>query len=377
MALRLDASSLRILAISVYVASLLFPPYITRHPAMQESGFTILVFGWFSLLGLSMAWLANPLVIFCFFRMKTSPRLCRALSVLAIVVAFDFARVKTLGWDSSRDEHAGAVVGFGVGSYLWLAALALALMASLAFVRESGQGEDGIEEESDEEPDEEAGRRGLLRVVWRRQPVVVVISCALLLATLRWAFLAATGSYADARLTERVTSAMSAVPLPPGTTEIYRAIRANHDCKWARMTAIYSVDLGREKICESLHSSLGAKWNRDACSDLLGSPPGRGPKFSYQRMFASVEAEHLQLEHRAYGVDATPRSLNITPYTETDVIRAAHRLGKSFFFVDIRYQEPRGRDGYACNEINPTCYCTSHTFMQTTRKELQRMLTER
>src|SRR5262249_21782691 len=94
MASRRVASTLRILAITAYVASLLFPPYIPRDPAMEEWGFTILILGWVSMFSLMTAWFANPLVLY------------------------------------------GTVVALGAGSYLWLSALALTFAASIAFVRE-------------------------------------------------------------------------------------------------------------------------------------------------------------------------------------------------------------------------------------------------
>jgi hypothetical protein len=153
MAPRSVADSLRIFAFSVYVASLLFPPYITSDPAMQESGFSVLILGWVSMLPppFITAWLANPLMIFCFFRMKATPRLCVVLSVLAILAAHDFASIESLGWDSSREVAAGTVRGLGAGSLLWLAALALTLAASIAFIRKPQPVAEGLEEEFEEE----------------------------------------------------------------------------------------------------------------------------------------------------------------------------------------------------------------------------------
>jgi hypothetical protein len=138
MATRSTADLIRILAIATYVASLSFPAYVTRDPHMQENGFGILLLGWGSMLDRHMtAWLANPLVILCFIRMKTHPRLSIALSTLAIAVAHDFAKVDTLGWDSARDVYAGEVIRLHIGSYLWVTALVLTFAASISFFRES------------------------------------------------------------------------------------------------------------------------------------------------------------------------------------------------------------------------------------------------
>jgi hypothetical protein len=142
MATRSTADLIRNLAIATYVASLLFPPYVTRDPHMQESGLAILLLGWATMLDMHMtAWLANPLVIFCFFRMKTSPGLSIALSALAMAAAHDFAKVDTLGWDSGRDIYAEEVFGLHIGSYLWVTALILTFVASISFFRETPQRE--------------------------------------------------------------------------------------------------------------------------------------------------------------------------------------------------------------------------------------------
>lgn len=128
------ATALRTIAIATYLVSLALPPFNTRAPEMQELGVTILLFGWGSLLGPDRlyAWLANPMVIFCFIRMKKNPALCFAAALLAIVAAYDFNQVHTLGWDSSRDMYWGTVMGINVGSYIWLASLLTTPVASIS-----------------------------------------------------------------------------------------------------------------------------------------------------------------------------------------------------------------------------------------------------
>ena len=131
------AKALRILAIVIYTASLLLAPYKTRDPVMEAIGIFILSFGWVSLYGLMTAWLANPLVIFCFFQMKNKPALCSVLSVLALLAAHDFNKVHSLGFDSGRDIYAGEVIGIGLGCYVWLSSLAITFFASLVFLLNS------------------------------------------------------------------------------------------------------------------------------------------------------------------------------------------------------------------------------------------------
>ncbi len=122
---------LRSIAAIAYLASLALPPYKTLDPHMEELGITILLFGWISVFGLT-SWLANPLIIYCLFRMNAKPYLCSILSTLALLAAHDFNKVKSLGWDSGGEIYYGTVTGLNYGCYLWLSSLVLTLMASLA-----------------------------------------------------------------------------------------------------------------------------------------------------------------------------------------------------------------------------------------------------
>jgi hypothetical protein len=128
------AGSLRILAIVSYLASLPFPPYLTRVKGMEVTGFQILLCGpIFIFDSVASAWLANPLAISSLCLMKARPRLCVVLSAAALFAARGFTRLDSVGWDSGRDIHGGRVVGLGIASILWLAALALTWAASFTF----------------------------------------------------------------------------------------------------------------------------------------------------------------------------------------------------------------------------------------------------
>ena len=126
-------NAFRMLAILTYSWSLLFPAFKTSDPHFEEIGLFILLFGWITLLELMTAWLANPMVLFCFFRMNRTPRLCLFLSVAAIVAAHDVFNIKSVGFDSSRDIYHGRVWGLEAGGYLWLGSLIFTLIASLAY----------------------------------------------------------------------------------------------------------------------------------------------------------------------------------------------------------------------------------------------------
>ena len=120
---------LRNFAIYAYLASLVLIPHETRS-GLGEFGFVLLLLGWVSVFDMKSAWLANPLVIVCFFLMRSHPGIAFLLSILAIIAARDFATFESLGFDSSRDIYLGTIIGLNIGCYLWLASLILASIAS-------------------------------------------------------------------------------------------------------------------------------------------------------------------------------------------------------------------------------------------------------
>jgi hypothetical protein len=126
---------LRKLAVGAYLLSLMLPPFKTIDPDAQQLGLSILLTGWGALLDWEIhAWLANPLAIYCFFRMKSKPYLCAILGIWAIFLAQDFDKVKTLGWDSGGEMYSGTVVGINIGCYVWLSSLVVTFLASVTYV---------------------------------------------------------------------------------------------------------------------------------------------------------------------------------------------------------------------------------------------------
>ncbi|RST46321.1 hypothetical protein [Variovorax sp. DXTD-1] len=126
------ANVCRLLAVVLYLSSLVLTPYHTREPEMEMRGILVLLVGWAVIPDTHVcAWIANPMAIFCFVWMKKSPVLCVGLALAALALAHDFRSVETLGFDSGRDMDAGTVVGFGAGSYVWLSSLLLTLIASI------------------------------------------------------------------------------------------------------------------------------------------------------------------------------------------------------------------------------------------------------
>ena len=126
------ANIFRLLAVALYLCSLALTPYHAKEPVMEMRGILVLLVGWAVIPDAHVfAWIANPLAIFCFIRMRKSPALCVGLALAALAFAHDFRSVESLGFDSGREIEAGTVVGFGAGSYVWLSSLLLTLVASI------------------------------------------------------------------------------------------------------------------------------------------------------------------------------------------------------------------------------------------------------
>jgi len=120
-----------VLAIYTYIVSLFLVPYHTREPQMEMNGLTIYFLGWVAAFDDHIfAWFANPLAIFCFIFIRKYPALCVLFSISALLLAHDFYKVGSLGFDSSGDIYKGQVVALGSGSYIWLCSLALIFLAS-------------------------------------------------------------------------------------------------------------------------------------------------------------------------------------------------------------------------------------------------------
>jgi hypothetical protein len=131
-----SATSRRNLAIAIYVVSMVLPSYVTRESALGMPGIGLLLIGWIGIGNHIYAWLANPLIIFCFFGMKNKPTFCLYLSIAALVLSLDFMNVKSLGFDSSRDIAAGQVLSVGLGGAIWLLSIILTIFACATFFRE-------------------------------------------------------------------------------------------------------------------------------------------------------------------------------------------------------------------------------------------------
>ena len=124
------ATPFRILAVVLYMASLLMTPYRTLEPNIQMRGFEILFLDWGGLPN-TLAWLANPLLIFSLIVMSKRSTAAIVSTALALLLSIDFKDIQTLGRDSSRDIEAGQVISIGVGAYVWLASIICTLLASI------------------------------------------------------------------------------------------------------------------------------------------------------------------------------------------------------------------------------------------------------
>lgn len=115
-----------------YLLSLLLPAmYFDKEPAL--SGLALLGQGWFGLLTLNPAWLANPLYLFAavqFARRRDG----RAAAFGGAALACALCSFFTKDW-YFNEAKATPIAGLGIGFYVWLLALAALLLGSLRLRR--------------------------------------------------------------------------------------------------------------------------------------------------------------------------------------------------------------------------------------------------
>ena len=107
----------RIVVIAVYVASLLLPAFAEPPNGAGAvswwHGYTVLALGWLGMLDLQFAWLGNPLLVAALVKPN------RTVSGLLGVVV-----VLALAWHTlPTDARVETISDFGLGYYLWIAAM--------------------------------------------------------------------------------------------------------------------------------------------------------------------------------------------------------------------------------------------------------------
>lgn len=112
---------------------LILPGYFTDNFADSDEPSVILLLFGFLGVGSSLAnstWLANPLLFLSWYAIEKKWKICAiisAMTALAFAVSFSFAT--TLMFGSSPVP--AQITGLGAGYWLWVASMAMALLASL------------------------------------------------------------------------------------------------------------------------------------------------------------------------------------------------------------------------------------------------------
>ena len=374
MPMAMIANLLRTLAIVTYITALALPSYKTLAPSMEMTGLELLIFGWISILGLMTAWLANPIVIFCFFRMEAKPYLCTALGLMAILAAHDFTKVGSLGYDSIHERHLGTVVGLNVGSYFWIVSLLLTFLASLAYLINFKTSKS------------ETIQAATLKTV--RLNRIITISCLLI------GFLALAVYFRniqnqkevdkeiDTELVNIVENELQNLPLQNPGQLIFKQTSANHQCNRSDVTVVYSLNMSTNDICSSFLASLPLnRWQptkqrqqASYCADHQHPANRDNSPFVSIGLRADNASDEMHLGLEAYPREAWHASLPVHRPVIPDIIQMATQHGTSYYYIHISYHGKKRRKKYPCNEPGRDCLCEYPTYYKSTFSELKEQL---
>ena len=123
----LSARALTVLAIVLWGSSLAFVALALYAGERKVYGAEVLATGWLALLGLHVAWFANPLFLLSAVRLLLG-KSAVTLSILAAVASLDTVRFKTYLLDEGGATT--QVYGYGWGAVLWFLSLAVTLAAA-------------------------------------------------------------------------------------------------------------------------------------------------------------------------------------------------------------------------------------------------------
>lgn len=118
----------------LYILSLVLPAMYFEKEA-PLSGMSVLVQGWWGLLMLNPAWLANPLYVVAIVQLARN-RYARASLFSAAALACALCSLLTTKW-YFNEADATPISGYGVAFYAWLVAHIVLLAGSLRLRRES------------------------------------------------------------------------------------------------------------------------------------------------------------------------------------------------------------------------------------------------
>ena len=132
---RIGERQVGLFILALWVGSLILPVFSTCRPGYDHvGGWFLLLFGWFGVLVLMPAWLANGFILGIGITLAFGRRPPIWLGVLAVGFA------ATAWWWTAWQDDTGAVpiCHYHSGYWLWLATAAVALIASIA-VRRMGR----------------------------------------------------------------------------------------------------------------------------------------------------------------------------------------------------------------------------------------------
>lgn len=118
----------------LYILSLVLPAMYFEKEA-PLSGMSVLVQGWWGLLMLNPAWLANPLYVVAIVQLARN-RYARSSLFSAAALACALCSLLTTKW-YFNEADATPISGYGVAFYAWLVAHIVLLAGSLRLRRES------------------------------------------------------------------------------------------------------------------------------------------------------------------------------------------------------------------------------------------------
>lgn len=107
--------------------SLPLTAFVLHYQQKHVIGLEVLAVGWLGLLGMSFAWIANPLFLLSIVRLRRG-KTASIPSILAAVVALDTARFTQYPLDEGGGSS--AIYGYGWGAVIWFAALSILLLAA-------------------------------------------------------------------------------------------------------------------------------------------------------------------------------------------------------------------------------------------------------
>jgi hypothetical protein len=347
------ASALRVAALSLYLASLFLIPFHTNHPNLDWWGIGILLLGW---MAGNAAWLANPLALYAFVRMRRYPGRCALLCVVAVLVAFDAYRAigMSFGFDSKRDIIAGTIHTLGAGAYVWFASLAVMLAAAALHLRLHSRGETAVP-------------FSLHALCGRGMRCAMFAACVLAAGVAALAYQVRSAKLENERLAGMVRTELASIALPAGSQFVYEEAEASRACRTATVTRLFASDLEPAHVCDALSRVLTAQgWESYyGCRQLTYQQrPGTRPSYSFSRLDARVLPGTFGMFFTARPKDAWGNLFMLSGFGESEAVPLARQLGRSFFTIRVFYTEDRPLRERLCPQDGTRCDCIQKSLWE-------------